>query len=404
MVRDVRILLSGPVLLLLFCSLRSWGEPGHDNKDSLKLKESNHSYPVVEFEMAPKQHEKIKTTKGQKLILENTVLKFNGDTLGLRDAHLHGQTTLYFERKSYSVDASEKIKLCEECEGLGAFYLVSLTMDKNYFHNRLCFDLLRVLNLFHLQYTFSEVKINGQSQGIYLLLQRPQDWSLKEIKSPFIVRRGGDRLIERERFQKEMDKESKKKYHQQFISIYKLIEQHSGQDLYGKLNEVLHLEDYMRWMAFNFIVKNGDYADELFFYVDPETNRFRILPWDYDDVFKPQPHEGFAVRNTRMDPSSLIFSSEDKLDLKIANDPYLYAEYLKCLTAVMEELSDPRIEDVLNGIYHDLSPLYASKDILDAVSKDGYNTSPAILKKELEGIDSYFETVRFTLFSKKKPK
>ena len=93
----------------------------------------------------------------------------------------------------------------------GDFYLVSLSMDRNYYHNRLSFDLLNSLGLFDLQYAYSELKINGKSQGIYLILQRPQDWALKDQNSPYIVRRGRDHLVDRERVQKDTGQGDEKK-------------------------------------------------------------------------------------------------------------------------------------------------------------------------------------------------
>jgi spore coat protein H len=372
-------------------------------KDSLKLKASDKPHLVMELEMPSKLYEKIITSRGQDLDLENTTLKFRGDTVSINDAHLHGQSTLYFERKSYSIDAKKKIKLCKGCEGLGDFYLVSLSMDRNYYHNRLSFDLLNSLGLFDLQYAYSELRINGKSQGIYLILQRPQDWALKEKNSPYIVRRGSDHLVDRERVQKDTDKETKKKYRDQFVSIYKLINQHSGEDLHTKLNEVMHLEDYMRWLAFNYIIKCGDYSDELYFYVDPQSKRFRIIPWDYDDIFMTHPHEGIKERNLKLDPTSLIFSSEDKLDVKIAKDPYLYAEYLKHFQAVFEELSKDKLEKVLVKIYGDLSSMFESKPILEAASKDGYQTSLKILRGELNTVYNFFEGQRMGLVNRKLP-
>jgi spore coat protein H len=372
---------------------------GYPEGDSLKFKSNNKKNLVMEMEMPSKLYEKITASRGQDMDLENTILKFNGDTISINGGHLHGQSTMYFERKSFTVDTRKKIKLCDGCEGLGAFYLVSLSMDRNYYHNRLSFDLLRSLNIFHLQYAYTEVKINGNSQGIYLIVQRPQDWALKDIGSPYIVRRGGDHLVDRERFQKDLAKEEKKKFHEQFLSIYRMINQHSGEELFKKLNEVMHLEDYMRWLAFNYLIKCGDYSDELYFYADPQSKRFKIVPWDYDDIFKVHPHEGIKERNLKLDPSSLVFSSEDKLDVKIANDPYLYAQYLKHLADVVEELSPDRIEKVLMKIYADLSPLYESKPILDAASKDGYRTSPAILRGELNKVYDFFEGQRTGLLN-----
>lgn len=396
MIRVSRMILHVVVYALpIACSASASPFSPHD---SLKLKPGEKTYRVMEFNMPPKLYTKIKEARGRDLELEQTSLTFEGDTISVKDAHLHGQSTLYYERKSFSVDTEKKIKLCDACEGLGNFFLVSLSMDRNYFHNRLAFDLLHEIGLFHLQYTYAEVRINGESQGIYLILQRPQDWALKEKGSPYIVRRGdGEPLVDKERFQKGMSKASKKDYREQFLSIYRMINQHSGEQLYQKLNEVIHIEDYMRWLAFNFLIKCGDYSDELYFYIDPNSNRLKIIPWDYDDIFMIHPHEGIAERNKKIDPSSYVFSSEDNLDVKIANDPYLYAEYLKHFHLVFNELSEDRLRKVLEKIYSDLSPMFESDTILQAASKDGYQTSLKILGAELNSVFAFFEGQRMGL-------
>jgi len=402
MLRNPRLIFGAQLFIFWLSGLSLLaGTQGKSNNDSLQPGESDQPYHVIELEMSTAHYKKVQSAQGQKLYLENTTLKFNGKPVSLKEIHLHGKSTLYYERKSFSVDASEKIKICKEgCKPMDAFYLVSLSMDRNYFHNRLCFDLLKELNLFHLQYKYAEVKINGNSQGIYLLLQRPQDWSIKTVESPSIIRRGLNHVIDKQRFEKGIDKNTAKVYRHQFNSIYKLIDQYSGEDLYARLNEILHVEDYLRWLAFNYIVRDGDYSDELYFYIDPKTKRFRIIPWDYDDIFKAGPHEGIEVWKSKMDPSSLIFSAEDELDVKIAHDPYLYDQYLRCLSSVMEELKEEKVESVVNKIYEDLSPLFKSDEIIQAASKDGYKTSLENLRVDIVSVNQYFNNMRATLIKK----
>ena len=74
--------------------------------------------------------------------------------------------------------------------------------------------------------------------------------------------------------------------------------------------------------CFQFFVQNGDYSDEVFFYIDPKIRKFRIIPWDYDDIFANAPHEGGAENKKALSEINL-FSTEDHLDEKIATDSYL---------------------------------------------------------------------------------
>ena len=369
-----------------------------DFPDSLKFDPSGDPFSVVVMTMPEPQFKKVVAVRGQKITLKDTKLSYDGKDVPLKEIHLHGNTTLNFERKSFSVDAEEKIRICGAgCKPMSAFYLISLSMDKNYFHNRLCFDLLNSLNLFPLQYKFVEVRINASSQGVYLILQRPQDWSKKIADSPFILRRGANHAVAKEKTRKDLSKDSVRRYRQQFADIYKVIHQYSGKVLYERLNELMHLDDYMRWMAFNYVVKNGDYSDELYFYIDPGTQRYKIIPWDYDDVFKKEPHEGMDVWKSRMNHSSLVFSSEDNLDLAIAKDGYLYDKYIGHLASVIRELDVERVEAVLEGIYRDLSPLYQSEEILTASGRDGYRTSLERLRAELVMVNQYFDFTRRTV-------
>jgi spore coat protein CotH len=41
--------------------------------------------------------------------------------------------------------------------------------------------------------------------------------------------------------------------------------------LYTSLSEYFDLEGYVKWIALNFLVHNGDYCDAIFFYLDPEN-------------------------------------------------------------------------------------------------------------------------------------
>ena len=93
----------------------------------------------------------------------------------------------------------------------------------------------------------------------------------------------------------------------------------------------------MKWLAFNFIVKNGDYTDEVYFCIDPAVDKFKFIPWDYDDIFAIAPHEGNAIKKDAIG-NKLIFSSEDKLDQKIANDAYLYHIYLSVFQKTLKLL------------------------------------------------------------------
>ncbi len=106
------------------------------------------------------------------------------------------------------------------------------------------------------------------------------------------------------------------------------------------MDSKLYLEHYFYWLAFNYLIMNGDYADELYLYILPDTKQFDIIPWDYDDILRPTPHEGMEARNSVEGfKNKLIFSSEDPLDRAIASDAVLYAHYLTSFETLLNTLT-----------------------------------------------------------------
>ena len=102
---------------------------------------------------------------------------------------------------------------------------------------------------------------------------------------------------------------------------------------------MVHLDHYFKWLAFNYLIKNGDYTDELFLYLDEDENRFDIIPWDYDDIFMRQPHDGFDKRNQVLD-HQLLFSGEAYLDVVIDGDKFLYLEFLRNFSQIVKILKN----------------------------------------------------------------
>ena len=161
----------------------------------------------------------------------------------------------------------------------------------------------------------------------------------------------------------DLGKDKKKLYKSNYKRIYSVIKKYQGEDLYHQLTKYLDVEMYMQWLAFNYIVRNGDYTDELYFYIDAEDDRFKIIPWDYDDILSTFPHEGLEQRNAILD-SKLLFSSEELLDQIIATDDYLYSLYLAQLDIVIEQLKPEMLKNELETIYQELYPFYANNEII----------------------------------------
>ena len=166
-------------------------------------------------------------------------------------------------------------------------------------------------------------------------------------------------------------------------SIPKLTKALEGQQLYDSLNVVLHMDQYFKWLAFNYLIKNGDYTDELFLFLTPGENRFDIIPWDYDDIFQRQPHESYERRNKLLD-HKLLFSGEAYLDIVIDSDSFLYLKFLQSFQEVLELLTPELIKTTFERVYTELYPYYMDQEIISQSESDHYGqTVLNILKQDL---------------------
>ncbi len=321
------------------------------------------AWPVFELEISKSQERKILASYGKKIEIRDFVWLCYGELLDVKKCNTRGNNTLKFRRKSFQVAFNEPA----EIEGVLMVKMAinNLAMDKNYWRNRFAFILLDQLDLFPLYNTFSEVKINGNTQGVYLLVHKAESYASLVLESPLLVRRGTNSAYKVDISTSDLDKARLKALRQ----IPKICRLYKGEALYDSLNSILDMEKYYRWLAFNFIVLNGDYTDEVYAYYDEGTQKFGIIPWDYDDIFAPSPHEGWQERNMKM-KNKLIFSSEAAFDVYIDKDPVLYSRYLNAFENVLSEISTKDLMRTFKQIYQELYGFLKIEPIVEQSAYD----------------------------------
>lgn len=343
-------------------------------EDSLYLSGSGSKIEnYISFSTSGANYENIKATTGQKIPVKATSLVINGDTLNPEEIRTRGQTTLYYRRKSYSFGLTTEASFRHGGikKKMDKFYLLSLSMDKNYCCNRLAFEMMEKAGIFGLFYAFCELRINGQSEGVCMIIERPEDWALKKKDSPLVLRRGYNSSIDKIKTGRKTEKEQINIYRGYFRQIYRAVYKFQGEELYNALSGLLDVDGYMKWLAFNFFVRNGDYTDEVYFYIDPDTKKYAIIPWDYDDLFKANPHEG-NVESRKSIGDKLFFSTEDILDRKIVEDAYLYNKYLDQFRELMNSLSSDVLRKDFEATYFELYPYYSTPEIISKSEYDLY--------------------------------
>jgi len=365
------------------------------NAYSLKLADSGTGIEnTILLDLSPGDYKALQITTGEKIRIRARQLIVNGDSLDPEEIETRGQSTLQFKRKSlgFKLESGATLRHGDKTESLKKFSVLNLAMDKYYCHNRLAFGMMEQTGLFDLFYSFSELRVNGKSEGIFMAIERPEHWAIRKKNSPLILRRGYGHKIEKIKTDNKIARSETKRYLDYYDEIYRNIGRYQGEELYNKLSLRIDMDDYMKWLAFNYIVHNGDYSDEVFFYIDPETDKFRVIPWDYDDIFALFPHEG-RDESKKVIGDKLIFSVEDLLDRKIATDPFLYAAYLNCLEEVLKKLTPEVLKQVFEVSFAELYPYYKEEEIIKNVQFDLYKDA------NTENLKNYLVTIYIGLVS-----
>lgn len=329
----------------------------------------------------------------------------NNISLPLKEIRVRGKTSLNFKRKSFSVFLDAPVNVTDR-EGLGAkslqrFKLLAMAMDYTYIESRIGYGLQEEAGVMPLFYKYVELRINDDTQGVYMLVEDPEQFFVEQ-GSEYILRRGYHHGIWDSEYEPGYHFIARETYESRFREIYSKLTSYQGGELYSWINERMDLAQYFRKMGVDYLLKNGDYTDEIFFYamMDNQSIRFRVIPWDYDDLFKNDPHEvgrnwgtgtlfGERVYATLDDiyaeiGDKLIFSIEDDLDYIIAMDPVLYARYEEELRKLLDKLDEGTIDRLFNLINHELSVFYYDSDIISQSEFDQEKSSMELWENNME--------------------
>ena len=359
---------------------------------------------LFEFNIDQKDFKKLRNSSTD-LKIKNPPITLNTNSLKSKSIKTRGRGTMNYPRKGFNIKLDESfdfVRNSGDTLPLKSFSILSLSMDHYYFKNRIAFELLKEIIGMDMYQAYSELRINNESQGVYLVTEHPKEHLFEAKHADFLLRRGyensnysepddlKDLALDYEII-KGLDKKVTAQYLDQYNKIYQVLKEKSGNELFEDLNTMVDLKEYMRILAFNFIICNGDYTDELFFYKSNfnPSNRFNVFPWDFDDIFANEPHEGWAVRNKRLDDDSkLIFSVEDDLDYFISSDPFLYQKYLVEMEDIITILNQEKLKVVFENTYKELTPFYKNDDIINQSQYDKLATV-----YEIEGLKSQMQDV-----------
>lgn len=291
-----------------------------------------------------------------------------------------GQTSIKFPRKNFNIETLKNQEDGDKRADLkighidGKDLILSAgAQDPLLIKNMLAYRLLSAVNVPTLETGYTEVIINDKSQGLYMVTKSPVEHLLKKDNGVDIVlRRRYNDFIELKKAKKTLSENDVKAYTDSLNDLHQNLTKLSGEELLAALEKRMDLDTYMRWLAVNFLIKNSDYSDEVFFTGQRNADGeiyFKIFPWDLDDSFGKKmhlaivpfgPNSGQKQRSEKQ----MLYNFESRLDQAISKDKVLLNKYFSVVAAVTSELTDEKINHVFNSVQRHLEPYLQDSDVL----------------------------------------
>jgi hypothetical protein len=280
-------------------------------------------------------------------------------TLGLgapipTEAHLHGSGSLSCERKSFSVHLDGKGRRLMPEVADDHFFLISMCLDTRYFGQVWGERLMASLGLFPSRLRYVRLRIDGKNQGVYLMVQRPEDvLRTDDAGVVSVIRRRYDIKGEPAEVKYPDEPPASAAALATYDELASIATTAPADAVAPELDARMDLDAYLRFLALNTLLHNGDYIDEAFFYASAEgaTWFHRVMGWDLDDLFEDC-HAGGA--DAIKDPCGLTYCMEAQLDQALVRSPAVYSRYLAALGEVIEALPPEKLASTMNAVREEL--------------------------------------------------
>ncbi len=333
---------------------------------------SSFAQNLIEIQLPEKSREALKANQKVEIKDDVSVKFYNRGTL-MGDLPItietRGQTSIKMPRKNYSIKGHKG-------SGLEKTILSAGSMDPLNIKNRISYEILQLAQVPSLETHLSEVIINQEHQGLYMITQAPEDFILANEKENFdvVLRRRYDDQIELKKAKKETSPEQIETYIKELRSLHINAKKKKGAELMTYLESRLDLKAYFRMLSANYILQNGDSADEVFFAgkrLADGSLYFVAVPWDLDDTFSEAMHMSniplnFNSGSEEISRRQMIYGFESRLDRAISENPQLLLAYLTSTKNLLETISAEKIEAIFEKVERKLLPYLDNPQILAA--------------------------------------
>ncbi len=310
-----------------------------------------------------------------------------------------GQSSIKAPRKNFAFEILDQFaKMVIGTVKGDKILFTSMWQDLGYISNKIGYRFMALSGLAPHPVEYAELIINGKTNGLYLVTKKMKDIATKTLESPLVIRRRYFGQYEVAAFKAKNSPYSEIQLADRYRQMMDLVGEKSkyfgdGSEFHDAIAKYLDLDQYYSWLATNYLMKNGDYADEVFFYAAAkgakslDEVKFKILPWDLDDLFKEKMHwQNFHPSNIvatifNKPSKDLIFNYESALDRALVSNPYTRKMYHdKVRKMLANELSEASIKATIDATRREILP-YLTPEILEASAKDSINEGKAYTKE-----------------------
>lgn len=241
------------------------------------------------------------------------------------------------DRLCYNIKLFKSIRFTSDIK-LKKFYLMNMIYDPYYFKMRFSYKLLHPIGLFPSYNQFVTLTVNEKPQGVYLLVERPQDAIVRTQNEVIGVYRrrnpeDGQQVYET-KYQNPQENEK-----WQIHRLHEIIKTLQGKELVHEMRKIMDLDAYLTWLGFNSLLMCSDTSDEIYYFIKPSNEfpegRIEFSAWDYDDLLNPNLPE-YAIK----DP--FLFGCENEIDKIIQKDTVLYNLYKTILRELLTQTMTKR--------------------------------------------------------------
>lgn len=289
-------------------------------------------------------------------------------------AHLRGQTSLDCVRKSFTVNLKgNRPRHILPDSATDEFYLLSMCKDDRYFQQYTANNLAHSVGLFPLRYGLVELLVDGETRGVYLMLEKAKEALLEDnSRVRTILRRRFDPGGKPPDVKHPSGLTADNPLLDPYWEVVAAADGVGGEELVDEMHTRIDLDQFLTLVAFHTLTGNGDWVDEMF-WISSEAVRegverewFRFMAWDMDDLFSACHHGG---KHAMDDPHDILYCAEGNLEKAILLDPAIYERYITILEDLMyNRVTAAHLDAALAETEAALLPWFDRPEICGAMS------------------------------------